>query len=243
MSVIVLVSILIMPIVYLLGLPHQTQELVASFGFGFGSIVTLFLLFMPKVTKQYRLTHIRSSAKVVAIEGVPALKDQVNCTPTPPEEMNETARRDRDAQQMLKHKTLDQKMRLCQEQVDRWQGLLMMQQRHALNSDHSTSNVDNSSASGDPSAKGPSSRGIVSSSRPVSIIEPGVMESMLESDPEEGPPGLPLFNAQGPARDPQIGKMASLINSNITMPTSSCGGGESTPNGTGKLQILEIQDV
>jgi hypothetical protein len=138
MASILMVSVLIMPIVYFLGLSNFTQELVASFGFGFGAIVTLVLLFVPKILVVYHLTSARMSAKVAALESMLSSKKKNQLAAV-------TAVGDEhDAEALLKGKSKQEKLLICQEQYRRWQMLLMAQQRAALNS-NPTSKSGNSS--------------------------------------------------------------------------------------------------
>jgi hypothetical protein len=138
MASILMVSVLILPIVYFLGLSPFTQELVASFGFGFGAIVTLVLLFVPKILVVYHLNSARMSAKVAALESMLSSKKKNQLAAV-------TAVGDEhDAEALLKGKSKQEKLLICQEQYRRWQMLLMAQQRAALNS-NPTSKSGNSS--------------------------------------------------------------------------------------------------
>jgi hypothetical protein len=138
MASILMVSVLIMPIVYFLGLSNFTQELVASFGFGFGAIVTLVLLFVPKILVVYHLTSARMSAKVAALESMLSSKKKNQLAAVT------AVGYEHDAEALLKGKSKQEKLLICQEQYRRWQMLLMAQQRAALNS-NPTSKSGNSS--------------------------------------------------------------------------------------------------
>jgi hypothetical protein len=121
MSSIVLVGVLIMPIVYFLGLSPFTTELIASLGFGFGAIVTLLLLFVPKMTAVYGIgaAVTRISAKVVpdsARERHGGDGDLAAAT-------------DEEGEKCLKGKSEEERLVICQDQLRRWQGLLLDQQR------------------------------------------------------------------------------------------------------------------
>jgi hypothetical protein len=138
MSVIVLISVLILPIVYFLGLPQETRELVASFGFGFGSIVTLVLLFVPKIMVRYQWNGAKISAKVAAEVMLSGKYRSV-----PANGHGDTAQADLEAEALLKGKTKEQKLLICAENMRRWQAMLLAQQRAAMDNSHSTSsNVD-----------------------------------------------------------------------------------------------------
>jgi hypothetical protein len=177
MSAIVMVSVLILPIVYFLGLDHYTQDFVASFGFGFGAIVTLTLLFVPKIMVKYHLNSARISAKV-AVEAILSSKGKYansgNGNAGAPTNAEDAHAREADmaAQELLKGKTKEEKLFVCQEQLRRWQALVLIQQRAALNSNsHSTSSNVNSS------------HGMSVSGAPIQI-DPELMSSMMEVDPE-----------------------------------------------------------
>jgi hypothetical protein len=169
MSAIVLVSALILPIVYFLGLDHFTQELVASFGFGFGAIITLALLFVPKMMVHYGIDGSKMSAKV-AVDLMISGKGKFN---------NENGggnigahavtRLDTESESLLKGKSQEERLLICQEHLRHWQVLLVVQQRAALNSNSTSSN-------------GPvSSHGI--SQIPIRI-ESGILSSVI-ADPTD----------------------------------------------------------
>jgi hypothetical protein len=132
---IVLVSVLIMPIIYFLGLPPDTTELIASLGFGFGAIVTLLLLFVPKVVVVYNIgvSFSRLSGKINPIGNADSSKktnesSQVTITATEDE-----------LEKCLKGKTKEERLVICQDRLRRWQALLLDQQRALMNS--TSSNV------------------------------------------------------------------------------------------------------
>jgi hypothetical protein len=129
MSSIVLVSVLIMPIVYFLGLPPYTTELIASLGFAFGAIVTLLLLFVPKVAAVYGVgaTVPRISAKV----NPDSSKKKYGGG-----DVDHAAVADEEAEKCLKGKSKEERLVVCQDQLRRWQVLLLDQQRALM---HSTS--------------------------------------------------------------------------------------------------------
>jgi hypothetical protein len=167
MSAIVLVSVLILPIIFLLGLPHHTAELIASFGFGFGAIVTLTLVFIPKMSAHYNWDGAKHSAKV-AMEAMLSAKSKrrpSQVAPTAAEGMIDMLL-DQDVEHLLKGKTNQEKLLACQEQMRRWQAVLMHHQRLALNSTNSNVRA--------------SSDGV--QSFPVKIEPP--MISVAEADPE-----------------------------------------------------------
>jgi hypothetical protein len=191
MSAIVLVSVLIMTIVFFLGLPHHTQELIASFGFGFGAIVTLTLLFVPKIMVQYHLNSARLSTKFGTVEPLVSSKKKYNngATVTPAADgtavgtaIRTATSQLQEAEALLKGKSKQEKLLFCQDKMRLWQGLLMRQQRAALNTN------SNSTSSG----AGSHSDGVTSSS-PIRI-EPSMLSSVMEADPEFGAMGDEMFN-------------------------------------------------
>jgi hypothetical protein len=127
MSAIVLVSVLIMPIIYFLGLPPYTTELIASLGFGFGAIVTVLLLFVPKVALVY-------GAAVVPAR----LSARIN-PDSSKKHANPLAATNEDLEKCLKGKSKEERLVICQDQLRRWQVLLLDQQRALMNS--TSSNV------------------------------------------------------------------------------------------------------
>jgi hypothetical protein len=170
MSAIVLVSVLILPIVYFLGLSQFTQELVASFGFGFGAIVTLTLLFVPKIMIQYRLNSSRLSAKVAmeAILTSDKKYHKVNGGAGNDDATTDATVLDLEAEALLKGKSKEEKLIICTEQQRRWQLLLLSQQRAALNSHSTSSNACGSSDGAIPSGQ--------------VRIEPSIMSSVMQAD-------------------------------------------------------------
>jgi hypothetical protein len=133
MSAILLVSVLIMPIIYFLGLPPDTTELIASLGFGFGAIVTLLLLFVPKVALVYGtgISIPRLSAKI----SPGSTKEKKGAQ----EGTHLTATIDDELERCLKGKSKEEKLIICQDRLRRWQALLLDQQRALMNS--TSSNV------------------------------------------------------------------------------------------------------
>jgi hypothetical protein len=133
MSAILLVSVLIMPIIYFLGLPPDTTELIASLGFGFGAIVTLLLLFVPKVALVYGIgiTIPRLSAKI----SPGSTKEKKGAQ----EVDHLTATIDDELERCLKGRSKEEKLIICQDRLRRWQALLLDQQRALMNS--TSSNV------------------------------------------------------------------------------------------------------
>jgi hypothetical protein len=174
MSAIVMVSVLILPIVYFLGLSHYTQDFVASFGFAFGAIVTLTLLFVPKIMVQYHLNSARMSAKVAVEAMLSSKKKYQNGTEGTSNNAgtNGGMHVDADAEMMLKGKPKEEKLFICQEQLRRWQVLLLAQQRAALNSNSTSSNAHSSSSG-------------ISTAGPVKI-EPSLLCSVVEAEPDFG---------------------------------------------------------
>jgi hypothetical protein len=179
MSAIVLVSVLIMTIVFFLGLPHHTQELIASFGFGFGAIVTLALLFVPKIMVQYHLNSARLSTKFGTVEPLVSSKKKYNngATVTPADgttvgtAVRTATSQLQEAEALLKGKSKQEKLLFCQDKMRLWQGLLMRQQRAALNTNSNSMN-SNSKSNSEGASGGPVR------------IEPSMLSSVMEADPE-----------------------------------------------------------
>jgi hypothetical protein len=140
MAAIVFVSLLIIPIVYFLNLPHFTTELVASFGFGFGAIVTLTLVFVPKMGVDYQLNAAQMAGKIVPDIGVsPRNKyhpqDLTGTGNTAPIFSNPGYdQQHEECERLLKGKTNEEKLVVCQEMLVRWQMQLVTQQRIVLKS-------------------------------------------------------------------------------------------------------------
>jgi hypothetical protein len=230
MSAIVLVSMLIMPIVYFLGLSHFTQELVSSFGFGFGAIVTLTLLFVPKIMVQYHLNSARLSARVGALDVILSSKrkyhnntdksDAAGAAAAPGDE----AHTDRDAEAMMKGKTKQEKLLICQDQLRRWQVMLLAQQRAALNSNSTSSNAHSQS----------SSAGITSTGS-VMRMEQSMLASVVEMGPDlNGGMREELFTMSAAPGD----RMSSCLHASFTDPTFQ--GLSSGPGGIGELVVQDV---
>jgi hypothetical protein len=131
MSAIVLISVLVLPIVYLLGLPPYNCELIGSLAFGLGTLTALVMLFVPKVMVVYAPGLSRKSSKVAAIAA-----DILSASGTLTGSMEsdpETSNTFQDSERMLKGKSREQRMLICQEQMTGWQALLMRQQAAAMN--------------------------------------------------------------------------------------------------------------
>jgi ABC-type branched-subunit amino acid transport system substrate-binding protein len=139
MSAIVMVSILIMPLVYVLGLPPFTCELIASLGFGFGAIVTLILLFSPKLVLVYN-SRLGLKSNKVAAELLAAANSGKAAGNVGPKHRSVT-----EADEMLKHKTKDERMTICQEQLIGWQARLLDEQRRAMHNSTSSQNENSDS--------------------------------------------------------------------------------------------------
>jgi hypothetical protein len=150
MSSIVLVSVLIMPIVYFLGLPPYTTELIASLGFGFGAIVTLLLLFIPKLAAVYGSNGATPSHLSSKIHPDSSKKRYGG-------DGDQAATTDEELEKCLKGKSKEDRLVICQDQLRRWQVLLLDQQRALMNS--TSSNVRDgcsSDYSGSPRKEGSS---------------------------------------------------------------------------------------
>jgi hypothetical protein len=140
MSAIVLICLLVLPIVYLLGLPEYNCELIASLGFGVGAMTALTMLFVPKMLTVYAPAPNMKSGKVAAI-AAQMMNASGKMDQTVGSSGTESSTSFQDSEKMLKHKSREQRLVICQEQMTGWQTLLMMQQAAALNttSSHSAS--------------------------------------------------------------------------------------------------------
>jgi hypothetical protein len=132
MSAIVMISVLVMPIIYFLGLAPYDRDLIASLGFAFGAIVALVLLFAPKMLALYAPFVV--SAKVLSNDVV---KNSAKKYGDLPRDENGAPKSVYDSEDILKGKSREQKMRICQEQMQGWQALLVRQQVSALNTNSS----------------------------------------------------------------------------------------------------------
>jgi hypothetical protein len=142
MSAIVLLSSLVLPIVYLLGLPEYNCELIASLGFGFGSITALSLLFVPKILTVYAPSMSNKSSKIVAVAAdmlnSSKKKDGGHDAAQGPGHEDGTVSIV-DSERMMKGKSREQRLIICQEQMSGWQALLIRQQAAAMNTTSSNS--------------------------------------------------------------------------------------------------------
>ena len=136
-----IICVLVLPIVYVLGLDPSTSDLIASLAFGFGSILTLVLLFLPK------WFTIRESSRK---------KSQKNVYPAGTEE--EQGKQEKGAtdthtvgpegmQFLFKGKTQNQRLEVCYEQMHLWQGELIKLQESVLRSKSGASDSEQSQAS------------------------------------------------------------------------------------------------
>jgi hypothetical protein len=185
MSAIVLISVLVLPIVYLFGLPQYHCELIASLGFGFGSIAAITLLFVPKLLTVY-LPSISQSSKVAAIAAEIIMSSKKKIPDAGAGTGNGGASSTfHDSEAMLKGKSHEQRLMICQEQMMGWQALLMRQQAHAMdtssNHSHSHSNSHCHSAGVEGSAYELPTREKIASSQlqPDMDIYPGMDKHVM----------------------------------------------------------------
>ena len=118
MVLIAFLAALIFPIVFLLNMPPLTQQLVAAVGFAVASIATVNILFLPKAFivvsgQQFTLVFGKSKAKPkIGVEsprdGVVNAADEVKAK--------------------LRGLSADDKVKVCGEQVAKWQTALMAAQ-------------------------------------------------------------------------------------------------------------------
>jgi hypothetical protein len=151
MSAIVLVSVLILPIVYFLGLAPYSCELIASIGFGFGAIVALTLLFFPKMVVVYSSKSDKrlKSGKIAAASAERDLLAISNPTMTVGSAVSSSPRGPASllfAEELLKGKSKEEKLIICQEQLAGWQTYLLSHQRSVM---HSSSSAGQLSDDGD----------------------------------------------------------------------------------------------
>lgn len=164
MAGIVLVSVLVLPIVYFLGLPVYTRDFVASFGFAFGAMATLTLLFLPKVINIYctggHAPKIQASEIVLPGGNNVASGGNNNNASASHRRRNkpgsvgamtsgtggESSNSDhaqlnyKFSRELLRHRPRDERLQIVQDQIFGWQTILMHEQRHAL--DFSSSSED-----------------------------------------------------------------------------------------------------
>jgi hypothetical protein len=162
MAAMVLICVMIMPIVYFLGLSAYSSELIASLGFGFGAAVTLMLLFVPKMTRMHRDTDAqkKKSSKIAPgmmdtdMENVSPrnMKKDGPSTSSGGSGSDGGLRNIQDGVELVKGKTRQQRLIICQEQLACWQTFLLEQQHAVMNS----SSSDLPAGESTHSAEGPS---------------------------------------------------------------------------------------
>jgi ABC-type branched-subunit amino acid transport system substrate-binding protein len=187
MSVIVLVSALLLPIVSFLNLPPFTIEFISALGFGFGAIVTLALLFAPKLIA---IAHTRSNENRTGESRVAALTAHGGST----DEASTSVRQRRskfiqDAEELLRHKSHGQRLEFCQEQLLGWQAMVLSVQGHMMYSSKDYT------ASRAPFTAG-GARG-VSSMRTVNFRENRPASDKVSSQSGD-PSGIPLMGNVAP---------------------------------------------
>jgi hypothetical protein len=129
MSVIVLVSLLILPIVSFLRLPAYTSEFVAALGFGFSSVCTLVLLFVPKVMVVYGSRHERKvHSKVIAVDSNPF----GGISSEHPSFRQRKSKFVHDAEDLLRNKAQAERLVICQEQLVGWQAMVLNEQSNMM---------------------------------------------------------------------------------------------------------------
>jgi hypothetical protein len=150
MSAIVLICVLVLPIVYLFGLPQYHCELIGSLGFGLGAVTALVLLFAPKMMTVYTPALSIKSSKIAAIDA--ALK--ASSKKGTGDETQDGTQTFHDSARMLKGKSHEQRLLICQEQMSGWQALLLRNQAHAMDTSDSHSQSHSHSHSQSQSAGG-----------------------------------------------------------------------------------------
>ena len=157
MVLIAFLAALIFPIVFLLNMPPLTQQLVAAIGFSVASIATANVLFLPKafnVIRGHEITMtlgINKPPPKIGVESPVAGEDEVK--------------------KKLRGLAADDKVRVCAEQLAKWQAALMNAQTGTSGGRSSSLN-----ASGQPQL----SRGL---SHMPSVIEVGEGDIHVGNDP------------------------------------------------------------
>jgi hypothetical protein len=123
MSVIVLVSVLLLPIISFLGLPPYTNEFIAALAFGIGSIVTLCLLFVPKIIaiKSSRGNENRHGQGKIALAETPAQSATAETATL----RQRKSRFVQEAEELLREKNQAEQLVFCQEQLVGWQAMVL----------------------------------------------------------------------------------------------------------------------
>jgi hypothetical protein len=128
MSVIVLVSLLILPIVYFLDLPPYTNEFVAALGFGFSAVITLGLIFIPKMLNVMFNTcneDSKNHTKVTVIDSLGSSSDR-------PTVRKRKTKFVHDAEDLLRDKHQTERLMICQEQLMGWQAMVLNEQGNLI---------------------------------------------------------------------------------------------------------------
>ena len=149
MIIIVFLCGLIFPIVFLLNMPPLTQQLVTISGFGVGAIVTLVVLFGPKVYILYSGMDMNADFGVVNLNR-PGKGRATKIAPETGEGLISPGHRQvapssqsitigdfQSIETLLKGHTTDTKVRLCMEHINLWQqALLKYNDESSSNSHH-----------------------------------------------------------------------------------------------------------
>lgn len=136
MSAIVLVSVLILPLVFVLGLPPFTAELIASMAFGFGAITALLLLFVPKMwlvyttrdndKNLYKIAAAEIAASGKSFRRFPPLEGLSRRKPYKASVLAE------EAEEMFQGMEKQERLAVCHDQLLSWQAILLNEQRAAM---------------------------------------------------------------------------------------------------------------
>ena len=131
MTIILFLSALIFPIIFLLNMPALTRQLIAAIGFTVSAIVTISILFIPKVLKfidnneknEDIAKRDSRSAKInpeAAVGGL-VITSKANKAAT----MIESDKAIVNSEAALKGLSMDDKARVCIDQISKWQGTLL----------------------------------------------------------------------------------------------------------------------
>jgi hypothetical protein len=186
MSAIVLISVLVLPIVYLFGLPQYNCELIGSLGFGLAAVTALVLLFLPKMLTVYAPAISTKSGKVAAVDTALKISSKKNFGAND-EEMHDGNRMLQDCEQLLKGKSHEQQLMICQQHMNGWQALLMRQQAHAMDSSESHSQSHSHGSSHPSALASASATGGVRDSCYEMVSQDQLVLKQLQADMEKYP--------------------------------------------------------
>jgi len=140
MTFVFMLVILVFPIIFLLGLEPVVNQIIASLSFAIGNIVAIGLLFGPKALIVVNGDDIDLNGKKVQKgRSGKIAATTVDIDP----EAHETEPKFANVKEAFKAiKNLDQRARMCREQMTQWEKLLMqLEMRDSSNTNHSSSNV------------------------------------------------------------------------------------------------------